>query len=306
MRILIAGGRGFLGGGLLESLQASGHEVRLLTRGRSTRAGEIHWDGAEFGDWVGALSETDAVVNACGYGLDHWPWTAARKRRFLKSRVEPGRALTRAIAEAKPRPRAFVQFSGINRYGLSGTAAADESMPAADDFLARLTVEWENATHPLEALGLRRVVIRNAIVLDGRRGLFPLMSLPAKIFAGGRLGGGKQAVPWIHVTDHVRAVHRLLEDERASGAYNLVAPTPTTNAEFMQAVCKALDRPYWLHVPAFALRLALGEMGVLVLAGRPIQPRRLLEAGFTFALPAIDIALQDLFGGRKAANPASG
>jgi len=301
MRVLIAGGHGFLGGALKRSLQASGHEVTVLTRRRNAGKDEIHWDGAGPGDWTRALSGIDAVVNACGYGLEHWPWTTATKHRFVTSRVTPGRVLAEAIAEQKRGPRAFIQFSGINRYGLDGAAVADEYTPAADDFLAQLTVEWEAATQLLEEVGVRRVVVRNAIVLDGKKGLFPLMSLPSKLFAGGRLGGGSQAVPWIHVVDHVRAVTHLLEDEHARGAYNLVAPVPTTNADFMEVVCEALRRPYWLHVPAFALRLALGEMSVLVLAGRPSQPRRLLEGGFKFAFPTLEMALQDLFGRQKAA-----
>ncbi|MFH1185576.1 MAG: TIGR01777 family oxidoreductase [Chloroflexota bacterium] len=304
MRVLIVGGRGFLGGALRRQLRASGYEVIVLTRAKSTRRDEIHWDGAGRGDWMAAVGEADAVINACGYGLEHWPWDAAKKRRFVGSRVEPGFALAKAVAQSSRRPRVFIQFSGINRYGLGG-AAADETTPAAGDFLAQLTVGWEAATQSVEAFGVRRVVVRNAIVLDAHQGLFPLMSLPAKLFVGGRLGSGGQAVPWIHLTDHVRAVQHLLEDRQASGAFNLVSPVPTTNAEFMEATCKALRRPFWLHMPAFALRLALGEMGVLVLAGRPSQPIRLLNMGFRFAFPTIDLALQDLFSSHKAQSPPS-
>jgi uncharacterized protein (TIGR01777 family) len=303
MRVMIAGGRGFLGGALKRALLASGHEVQVLTRSRTVGQDEIHWSGAFPGDWTAALHGVDAVVNACGYGLEHWPWTNATKRRFFTSRVEPGSALAEAIADQKCRPSVFIQFSGINLYGLQGTKAADESTPAADDFLARLTVEWEDATKPLEEAGVRRVVVRNAIVLDARKGLFPLMSLPAKFFVGGPLGAGSQTVPWIHLVDHVRAVSRLLEDDHASGAYNLVAPTPTTNVDFMEAICRAFHRPYWLPVPAVALRLVLGEMSVLVLDGRISSPRRLLEQGFEFAFPTLEMALKDLLGGREAGAP---
>ena len=299
MKVLIAGGRGFLGGALRRALTKDGHEVTILTRGNAIRKGEIHWDARHTGEWTSSLTTADAVVNASGYGLEHWPWSQTQKRRFLSSRVEPGRLLAQSIAESPRRPRVFIQYSGINRYGLHGLVVAGEDTPAADDFLARLTVEWEAATRPLEEIGVRHVVVRNAVVLHQRQGLFPLLSLPAKLFAGGRFGTGRQTVSWIHLADQVRAVRRLLEDESARGAYNLIAPASTTNEEFMQSVCRWAGRPYWLHVPALALRLLLGEMSVLIIGGRPSRPKRLLEAGFEFAFPTIDSALQDLLKGHE-------
>jgi hypothetical protein len=306
VRVVIAGGRGFLGGALRRALSRDGHEVTILTRGAAIRKGEIPWDAKHKGEWTSSLTSADAVVNASGYGLEHWPWSQNQKERFLSSRVEPGRLLAKSIAESRRRPRAFIQYSGINRYGFHGTAVADEDTPAADDFLARLTVEWEAATRPLEEIGVRHVVVRNAVVLHPRQGLFPLLSLPAKLFAGGRFGTGRQTVSWIHLADQVRAVRRLIEDEAATGAYNLIAPASTTNEEFMQSVCRWAGRPYWLHLPAPALRLLLGEMSVLILGGRPSGPKRLLEAGFEFAFPTIESALQDLLKGHQASISLSG
>lgn len=298
MRILIAGGRGFLGSRLARFLRESGHEVRILTRTATLQDGAITWNPESAGAWSAALEETDAVVNASGYGLQHWPWTPARKREFLVSRVSPGAALTQAISNSRRRPQIFIQFSGINRYGLEGTVAADESTPAAEDFMAGLTVQWEEATRPLEELGVRRVVVRNAIVLDREKGLFPLMCLPARLLLGGRLGDGRQAVPWIHIIDHVRAIRFLLENPEAAGAYNLVAPNPSNNAEFMKAVCAALDRPYWFHSPGGLVRLLLGEMADLILRGRPSAPARLTTAGFGFEFPSIEEAAFDLLSNR--------
>lgn len=295
MRIVIAGGRGFLGTALRVVLQDAGYEVAVLTRRKQPGAGEIRWDGATLGDWTEAISGSDAVVNACGYGLEHWPWTASQKRRFAASRVEPGRTLVAGIERARHRPKLFVQFSGINLYGLQGETPADEATGAAHDFLARLAVRWEAATEPVETMGVRRVVVRNAIVLDRHEGLFPLMIMACRLFAGGRFGDGQQAVPWIHRHDQVMAIKRLLESEGSRGPYNLVAPHAVANAEFMRSVCRGLGRPYWFHVPAFALRLVLGEMAVMILAGRAAQPKRLLEGGFQFAFPTLDAALQDLF-----------
>ncbi len=250
MRVLIAGGRGFLGTALRRALLARGHRVTVLTRSRTIAEYAVHWDGRSDGPWTDILSQNDAVVNACGLGLEHWPWTPARKRQFVDLRVAPGKALAQAMVRSDPRPRTFIQFSGINRYGLNGDTVADETTPVADDFLARLTAAWEDATLPVEDLGVRRVVVRNAIVLDRREGLFPLMCLPARLFLGGRLGDGHNAVPWIHLSDHVRALTFLLEHQSAAGAFNLVAPGRSSSAEFMRAICDTLRRPYWLHAPA--------------------------------------------------------
>jgi len=235
------------------------------------------------------------VVNLTGFGLEHWPWTNRQKQRFIDSRVNPGLALVSAIQNASRRPRVFLQTSGINRYGLRGEGIADESTPAADDFLAQLTVKWEAVIQPVEELGVRRVVTRNAVVLARHGGLFPLMALPARLFFGGKFGDGKQAMPWIHIADQTGAIRFLLENENARGAYNLIAPTPSSNADFMRSVAKTLHSPYWFHVPAFLLKLGLGEMSVLLTEGRFSQPKRLLELGYQFQFGNLEVALKDLF-----------
>src|SRR5512140_3587998 len=178
MKVLIAGGSGFLGSALAKAIRASGHEVWVLTRKQPRNLNQIQWDGRTAGDWAARLNDIDEVVNVTGYGLEHWPWTAAKKQRFLDSRVEPAAALVAGIQRAKRRPSAFLQVSGINYYGARGEGIADEGSPAADDYLARLTVEWEAASQRVEGLGVRRIVARTAVVLDAHGGLFPLMALP--------------------------------------------------------------------------------------------------------------------------------
>ncbi len=236
----------------------------------------------------------DAVVNVTGYGLEHWPWTVRRKRRFLESRVVPGAALASAIRKLARRPRTFLQISGINYYGTSGEGVADERSPAASDYLAQLAVQWEAASQAVEDVGVRRIVARTAVVLDVHGGLFPLMALPVRLWVGGPLGDGRQVVPWIHVEDEMAALRFLLEREEARGPYNLVAPQSTSNAEFMRAVASAMHRPYWFPMPAFPLRMALGEMSTLVLEGRASRPARLTDLGFKFRYPTIDAALHSL------------
>ncbi|MBI3738255.1 MAG: TIGR01777 family protein [Chloroflexi bacterium] len=296
MKILLAGGSGFMGTAFSKSLQSSGHETWILTRRTPKHPHEIQWDGFTTRGWGERVNEMDAIVNMTGYGLEHWPWTKSQKQRFLDSRIFPGLALASAIKNSARRPRVFLQISGINHYGLRGEGIADESTPPADDFLAQLTVKWEDASREVEGLGIRRIVARTAVVLAAHGGLFPLMALPVRLFAGGPLGSGKQAMPWIHVADHVNALRFLLENDSARGVFNLIAPTPISNAEFVRAIAKILHRPYWFPMPAFLLRALLGEMNVLILEGRFAQPKRLLELGYKFRFPNIETALADLIG----------
>jgi uncharacterized protein len=294
MKVLIAGGSGFLGSALRNSLTKDSHDVFILTRRASKKPNEIRWDGKTANGWGGVVNEMDAIVNLTGYGLEHWPWTKRQKQKFVDSRVLPGRALVAAIQAARRRPRVFLQASGINRYGLRGEGLANEFTPPADDFLAQLTIQWEDATKPVEKLGVRRVIIRNAIVLARNEGLFPFMALAPRLFFGGKFGDGKQAIPWIHIADHTNAMRFLLENEDAHGAFNLIAPQLTSNAEFMRAVARALRRPYWFHIPRFLLRLVLGEMSVLLTEGRYSQPKRLIELGFQFQFGKLGEAMEDL------------
>ena len=294
MKVLIAGGSGFLGKALTNSLKRDNHEVIILTRRAPKHANQIQWDGKTSNGWAQVVNEVDAVVHVAGFGLQHWPWTRKQKQKFVDSRVHPALALVSAIQNASHRPRVFLQASGINYYGLHGAGIADESMPPADDFLAQIPVKSEAATELVEALGVRRIITRNAVVLARRGGLFPLLALSTRLFFGGKFGDGKQAMPWIHATDHTNAMRFLLENENASGPYNLIAPVPVSNAEFMRTVAEALHRPYWFHVPEFLLRITLGEMRFLLTEGRYAQPKRLIELGFQFQFGVLKDAMEDL------------
>jgi uncharacterized protein (TIGR01777 family) len=294
MKVLIAGGAGFLGTALTKSVVRDDHEVFALTRHTPKRPNQFQWDGATVNGWGHLVSEVDAVVNLTGFGLEHWPWTKRQKQKFIDSRVIPGRALVSAIKNASRRPNLFLQISGINHYGLRGEGVADESTPPANDFLAQLTVQWEAATQPIEELGVRRIVTRTAVVLAKRGGLFPLMVLPVRLFFGGRFGDGRQAMPWIHLADQVRAIRFLLQNNDTRGTYNLISPELTSNADFMQTIARVLRRPYWFHLPAFLLRISLGEMSVLLTGGRYAVPKRLIELGFQFRFGSLRHAMEDL------------
>ncbi len=297
MNILISGGSGLLGTALTKSFLADGHKVFILSRGISANKSDvqiIHWDAHTTNGWGQLVNEMDVVIHLAGRNTAAWPWTAAKKKSFEDSRILPGLVLAQAIREATRRPSLFVQVSGINHYGLSGDLA-DESTPPGDDFLAQLTVKWEDATKSVEALGVRRLVLRTPPVLSRENLIMKLIALPVQLFFGGPIGSGKQAFPWIHIKDWVGSVRYLMSNESARGAYNLIAPTPTSLSDFTKVLANVLQRPYWFPVPAFLMRNVLGEMSVLILEGRFAQPKRLLESGYTFQFPGPREALTDLF-----------
>lgn len=298
MKVLIAGGSGFLGNHLIDSLTADSHQVWVLSRDPNQTingAQIVGWDGQTTDDWGHLVEEMDAVVNLAGLSLYNWPWTESKKQRFIDSRVEPGRALVTAIKNASQRPEVFIQISGINYYGLRGEGIADESTLPGDDYLAQLTVSWEAATKPVEEVGVRHVVCRSAVVLAEDAILLWLMALPVRLFVGGPIGSGDQALPWIHIDDHIGAIRFLIENPNAKGPFNLIAPQTTSNAEFMRTLANVLRRPYWFRTPAFLMRLVLGEMSLLVTEGRFSKPERLFEMGYNMRYTKLEEALRDIF-----------
>jgi uncharacterized protein (TIGR01777 family) len=170
-----------------------------------------------------------------------------------------------------------------------------EDSPAGNDFMATVASAWEASTRVVDSLGVRRVIIRTSLVLNARQGVLPLMALPVRFWAGGPLGSGKQGVSWIHLEDEVRAIRYLLENDKARGAFNLSAPNPLPNADFIRTLAQALSRPYWLPAPAFLLKMALGEMSTLLLDGQFVIPQRLVNLGFVFRFETAREAFQNLF-----------
>ena len=298
MKVLIAGGSGFMGKHLIESLTADNHRVWVLSRNPNRKIRGVQvvgWDGKNTGAWVQLMEEVDAVVNLSGLSLYNWPWTARKKQQFYDSRVEPGLALASAIKSAVRRPSVFIQISGINYYGLRGEGVANESTPPGDDYLAHLTVAWENATKSVEELGVRHVVCRTAVVLAKDAILMWLMALPVRLFVGGRFGNGEQALPWIHIDDQIGAIRFLMENPEASGPYNLIASALTSNADFMRTLAKVLQRPYWFIYPKFLVRLVLGEMSVLITEGRYSKTEHLFEIGYNIHYLELEKALRDIY-----------
>lgn len=296
MRVIITGGTGLIGRALAANLVSDNHEVIILSRSPQRAAGMPagvrveRWDAHSAAGWGFLADGADAIVNLAGESLAG-RWTAARKRRIRESRLNAGLAVVQAVEQARVKPRVVIQSSGISYYGACGDEEITEESPAGRDWLARLAVEWEDSTAPVEAYGVRRAIIRSGIVLSTTGGAFPLMVLPFRFFVGGRLGSGRQWLAWIHLADEVGAIRFLLDNEAASGPFNLVAPNPLPQAEFSRLIGRVLSRPSFLPVPAFALRLVLGEMSILVVEGQRGVPRRLQELGFTFLFPEAEAAL---------------
>ena len=298
--MVVAGGSGRIGGALVAELAAAGYEVVVLSRrpGASGTPGarRVEWDGRSAGAWAEELEGAAGVVNRAGEDIAGGRWTARRKRLLLASRLATTGALVDAIRQARRRPAALLQASAVGYYGDGGDRELDESSPPGVGFLSGICVAWEEASAPVEALGVRRVLLRTGLVLAREGGALPEMARPFRLGLGGPLGSGRQWMPWIHLADEIGAIRFLLERGDVRGPFNLVAPAPATNEEFSRALARALRRPCLLRAPAAALRLALGEMAEMLLAGQRLAPRRLAEAGFPFRFPALDGALADLLG----------
>jgi uncharacterized protein len=298
MQVLVAGGTGLIGGALVGSLLADGHRVTVLSRTpeRGGLPAEVElalWDAETVGPWVDALAACEAVVHLAGENIAG-RWTAKKKQRLRDSRVRSAEALAAAIGAVAHRPRVLVQASAVGYYGDGGDREITEADPPGDHFLARVAREWEAASAGVEALGVRRVLLRTGIVLARHGGALPLMALPFRFFVGGAVAGGDHWVPWIHLADEVGAIRFLLGHEGASGPFNLAAPEPVTQRRLARALGAVLGRPSWLPMPAFAVRAALGELGAMSLMSQRAVPARLLELGYAFRFPHLDLALRDL------------
>lgn len=299
MNVLIAGGSGFLGSNLTNQLLQNGHRVWILSRNPERLylpdgVAGVGWDAKTVAGWGHIVEEMDAVVNLTGENLASGIWTPARKNRFLSSRVDSGRAIVEAIRDAQRRPKVLLQSSAIGYYGNSEDRIVAEDSPAGEDFLSQLCILWEDSTRPVEHYGVRRIIIRTSPVFSKNSLILRMFMLPFKMFIGGKLGSGKQWVPWIHIEDQIGAILHLMQNKKCNGPYNLAAPEMLRNVELEKTIAESLNRPYWLPVPAFALRIALGEMSQMVLEGQRAVCTKLLKSGYTFKYPTLDGALSDI------------
>jgi len=309
MKIIIAGGTGFLGSPLAEMYAEDGHEVRLLSRSLipgDTRHDpgtgvpgitRVGWkpDGST-GPWAPAIEAADAVINLSGESLSGKRWTPKRKAEFRNSRILATRSLASAIVAARKPPAVFVSGSAVGYYGPRDSKPLTESDPAGRDFLAQLCVAWEQEATKATRPETRGVTIRTGLVLERSGGPLPEMMRPFRFFAGGRMGSGRQYVSWIHRLDWIEIVRWIVLTPAISGPVNLTAPHPISNRELARALGRAMHRPSLIPAPAFALKAALGEMADLILTGQRVLPAQAQEHGYHFRYPDIDQAFRGIFG----------
>ncbi len=291
MRIAVAGSTGFIGSTLVPELARAGHEVRRLVRREPTADNEYTWDPPAGSIDDNALNGVDAVVNLCGSSLIG-RWSAAHKQAIRDSRIEPTEVLAEAVAHHNV--PALLNTSGSNYYGDTGDVVVDEGAGQGAGFLAEVCADWENATTPARDAGARVVLMRNGPVL-GDGGMLRILKPQFRLGLGGRLGEGRQYMPWISLPDAVAAIQFLIEHTEVSGPVNVCAPNPVTNREFTKALGRALGRPAPWFAPGTALRLVLGDAAdEILLAGQRAVPKRLTDAGFEFRHATVDAALADI------------
>ncbi|MFD0671456.1 TIGR01777 family oxidoreductase [Cohnella sp. GCM10027633] len=299
MRLIVCGGTGYIGTALTQALLSRGDEVWIVTR-RQPAASPYdktmpHPRYVTWEEWSAnpdLLGGADGVVSLTGESINQ-RWTAKAKRRIVSSRTDAAYRLTDILSRMSAPPPVVVNASGISLYGHSGDQVFDERSPAQPaDFLGATVVTWEAAINRIPAE--RLVKLRIGLVLSGAGGAFGLIRLPYRLFVGGKVGSGRQGLPWIHLQDMVALILFCLDNDSISGPVNAVAPEPVSNDEFGRTLGKATRRPHWFPVPGWALKLALGEMSTLVLVGQRAMPRAALEHGFKFAFPKLEEALRDI------------
>ena len=286
----IAGSSGLIGTALVSALRAADHLVLRIVRRAPANGDELQWhpDSGEF-DPAG-LAGVDAVINMCGVGVADKRWSGAVKQTLRDSRIDPTEVITEAVVAAQV--PVLINASGVGYYGDTGGRIVDESAPAGQGFLAQLSADWEAATRPASAAGVRVVLARAGVVLSPAGGLLSKLRPLFALGLGGRLAGGRQYMPWISLEDEIRALLFAMDNPKLAGPVNLTGPAPVTNSEFTAALGRALNRPAPWLVPGFALRALLGEFaGDGLLGGQRAIPAALERAGFTFRHNTIGEAL---------------
>lgn len=292
-RILVSGVSGPIGAALLPSLRSSGWSVVRLVRGPAAGEGQISWDPA-----VPIAPETlsgfDAVIHLAGEGI-FGRWTAGKKSKIRDSRVVGTFNLASALAQTEDKPRVFVCGSAIGYYGNRGEEALREESAPGTGFLAKVCQDWEEATTPAVQADVRTAHLRTGIVLSPKGGALGAMLPPFKLGLGGRTGDGQQWMSWIDVRDMVGAIHHVLKNDLIQGPVNMVAPKPVRNSEFAKTLAGVLSRPAIFPLPAFAVKLAFGEMGEeLLLGSQKVEPSKLISSGYPFRYRELRSSLESV------------
>ena len=309
MKVVIAGGSGFLGNALAWAWAEEGHDIRVLTRalppGQSRHESgtgtpgitNVGWnpDGQQ-GDLPRELDGASAVVNLAGASINGKRWNPARKQALRDSRILATRSIVEALGAAASPPPVFVSASGVGYYGERGSAALSEDAGPGDDFMAHLCVEWETEAQRAARPNVRVALLRTGLVLERSGGALPEMARPFRFFVGGPIGSGRHYMSWIHRHDWIEMVRWMVETPAVTGPVNMTAPHPVTNLQFAHALGRAMHRPALMPAPRFAVRLIVGEMADAVFSSQRALPGVALAHGYHFRYPEIDIAFRGIYG----------
>ncbi len=294
MRVLVTGASGLIGSAVLAAIRKRGDEAIALVRRPARAADERPWNPAAVDP--GTFEGADAVVHLAGENIANGRWTEQRKQQILSSRVDGTRNVSQSIAAAPKKPKVLVSASAIGYYGDRADEVLTESSQLGAGFLAHVAREWEGATDAASRAGVRVVLPRIGVVLAGHGGALPKMAFPFRFGAGGRVGNGRQWMSWIALDDLVRLILLAIDNDSLRGPVNAVAPQAVTNSEFTRTLAHVLHRPALFPAPAFAMRLALGQMAdELLLASQRVEPKVAMQAGFRFQYPQLDSALRHAF-----------
>lgn len=299
MNIAIAGGTGFVGKALTDYLLNKNHTVYILTRNPSQKNSNPN---LHYVEWLtpdsapeNELHKIDAFINLAGESLNSGRWTAERKQRIIDSRLTATKEVVRIIKALDQKPECLINASAIGIYGTSlDQTFTENSTKMGDDFLARTVVAWEKEAHKATDFGVRTVFARFGVILGKSDGALPRMVLPYHFLIGGTVGNGKQWLSWIHIIDVIKSIEFLIQNKEITGPVNLTSPEPEQMKPFGKNIGKVLERPHWLPVPGFALKLLLGEMSILVLEGQKVIPQKLLDNGYLFTFKGLGDALGNI------------
>ena len=300
-RIVMTGATGLIGTRVVRALHRRGDSVTVLTRNpkRATErlpegVAALKWMTEDEDDWTAAVDGADALIHLAGESIAEERWTDEYKKRIYDSRIATANRLIDAVEKAATRPQVLVSVSAVGYYGDSGDSEVDENTDPGNDFLAALCTDWEAAVHRAGQYGMRVVTPRLGLVLADDGGVLEKLLTPFKMFAGGPVGNGEQWFPWVHIEDVVGIILHSLDNDSVEGALNAVSPGLIRNREFAVALGDALNRPARFSVPAFVIKLAMGELGETLLGGQRAIPRRTIESGYEFSYQTIESALTDL------------
>ncbi len=296
--VLITGGTGLIGRQLASQLRAKGYRVTLLSRTPKAHAEftTYSWNHDTGFIDIRAIAEADYIIHLAGANLGEKRWTHKRQQAIVASRVKSGELLYHALKTEPHHVKAFISASAIGYYGAQTTETIfTETDPPATDFLGETCRKWEQVGEQIATLGIRTILLRTGVVLAPNEGALAKLRIPVALGIGSALGSGNQYVPWIHHDDICGMYLKALEDATMHGAYNAVAPTHTTNYELTKTLAHLLHKPFWFpRVPAFALRLLLGNMANMLLKGSRVSCQKISDAGYHFQFPELEAALKTL------------